>query len=778
MNNFKSVSQQQFLAFGRTAFIGTVALLNVASCANGPRTPGKLEFPRASQAPQLGSSPNTPSVPSTGALTRQGDQPPGTAASSIPALVTQTETPASTTGPQWRIGGYEPFVKDTPSTQPEVQWRNGRLSFAFENAPIAAVVEAVLNGGLGASFTIDPEVKGDISLRTARALKREDVVAALDRALWLAGAALIENRDGTFTVTTTAKAPSLSPPARLAAARTRGGGLVIVPLQWTSAESMASLIEGFGQKNAVLRVDGDRQLLVLQGDERSLDVVLETIDMFDVDWLQSSDFAFYEIKWTDPDTLVEELKALLGGQSGVVGRQVEFVTLPRLRGVVVITKRPERQSTIGEWIERLDKPARGGTGRRIFHRWVINQEAAEVAKTLTELFAEDSQSGSGISSPTRKSNIATLGPSEDEGSSNAAPRSGSTSAANPRTGGNNSELASEQPPTSSRTQALNSSQTDQSQPTQERRDANPPSRSTTAQLTQGPRITADVATNALLVYSTEEEFRQIGEVLDRLDIAPDQVMIEATIAEVVLNDQLRYGVQWFLNTRDGGTVSFSAGSDTTTPSAFPGFSYRFVGTNVRAVLNALSQVTDVTVVSTPQIMTLDNKTATLQVGDQVPVITQSAQGTTTSDARVVNTVQYRDTGVLLTVTPRVGQGEMVQIDVSQEVSEVAGTTSSGIDSPTIQQRRFKSEVSVQNGQAVALGGLIRTRRSVGDTRVPGLGAIPVVGGLFRTRDNSARRTELIVFLTPRIVRSAQDATEVTNDLRTKMRRLRQSGLAN
>jgi general secretion pathway protein D len=765
MSNFQMPFSGSQVRLRGLCAMSIAVLLGAVGCTTSPRPVGKVEFPR-------------PSAP----LARP--VPPASTVTAPETTNTGPDTPTDnpiTTGPyspQWRTGGFEPAVKDSPSAQPEVQWRNGRLSFAFENAPISAVVQAVLSDGLGAPFTIDPEVKGEISLRTARALKREDVIAALDRALWLAGAALIENRDGTFTVTTSSRAPSLSPPARLAAARTRGGGVVIVPLQWTSAESMATLIEGFGQKNAVLRVDGDRQLLVLQGDERSLDVILETIDMFDVDWLMSADFAFYEIKWTDPDTLVEELKSLMGGPTGLIGRQVEFVTLPRLRGVVVITKRPERQATIAEWIERLDKPARGGSGRRIFHRWVVNQEAAEVAKTLGELFANSNVTSAGSQGQDR--NQQTQGPNEDDSARETSPAQEPTSrnlqqrgaAAESALNGNgqNQSRTDEAAGQESRIIA-ESSQSGRASTRNSRQSQN-------SQNSQGPRITADVATNALLIYSTEEEFRQISEVVDRLDLAPDQVMIEATIAEVVLNDQLKYGVQWFLDTRDGGTVAFSTGSDANAPSAFPGFSYRFVGTNVRAVLNALSQVTDVTVVSTPQIMTLDNKTATLQVGDQVPIITQSAQGTTTSDARVVNSVQYRDTGVLLTVTPRVGQGEMVQVDVSQEVSEVAGTTSSGIDSPTIQQRRFKSEVSIQSGQSVALGGLIRTRQSVGDTRVPGLGAIPLVGNIFRTRDNSARRTELIIFLTPRIVRSAQDASETTNELRSKMRRLRQSGLAN
>lgn len=749
-------NRTRFLRYG---LLGLTSL-GLVSCAAGPRAPGGIEFPTSKTAPNQVQPPVSSEIRASNAISSKArgaeniEKPAGGS-----GLAQVSEVPKF--APKWRTGGYEPLVIDTPSRQPEVQWRNGRLSFAFERAPIAAVAEAVLRDGLGAFYTIDPAVQGDVTLRTARALKREDVVAALDRALWLSGAALIENRDGTFTITTSEKAPALAPPARLAAARTRGGGVVIVPLQWTSAESMASIIEGFGRKTSVLKVDGQRQLLVLQGDERSLDVLLETIDMFDVDWLESADFAFYELKWTDPDSLIEELRALMGGENGPIGKQVEFVSLPRLRGLVVITKRPERQQGIGEWIDRLDKPAKGSTGRRIFHRWVINQEATSIAQTINDLFGQgsfsqasqqDSNQGeaSDASSNRNGSNQDTLGNSASQNSNSDTKGGTQTRSSTSGQAGDGSSGAAEN---SQSGQGTSSNQ-------------------------QGLRITADKASNALLIYATDDEFQQIDDVVGLLDLAADQVMIEATIAEVVLNDQLKYGVQWFLNTRDGGNVAFSSGRDSTAPSAFPGFSYRFVGTNARAVLNALSEVTDVTVVSTPQIMTLDNKTATLQVGDQVPVITQSAQGTTTADARVVNTVQYRDTGVLLTVTPRIGQGDTVQIDAAQEVSEVAATSSSGIDSPTIQQRRFQSTVSIRNGETVALGGLIRTRQSMGDTRVPLLGSAPVIGPLFRTRDRSVRRTELIVFLTPTIVRNSQDAMSVTDDLRAKMRRLKQNGLPN
>jgi general secretion pathway protein D len=248
------------------------------------------------------------------------------------------------------------------------------------------------------------------------------------------------------------------------------------------------------------------------------------------------------------------------------------------------------------------------------------------------------------------------------------------------------------------------------------------------------------------------------------------VLIEATVAEVTLNDTLRFGVQWFIDTGGGGSIAFSTGEDASVPSSFPGLSVRYLGGDYRFVLNALSSVTDVQVLSTPRILVLANETANLQVGDQVPVVTQQAVGID-EDSRIINSVEYRDTGVVLKVTPRVGDRGRMFIEIEQEVSEVAGTTTSDIDSPTIQQRRFNTHVQVEDGQVIALGGLIRSNNNVGDTGVPLLKDLPVLGGLFRARNRTTRQTELVVFLRPRIVRTRNDAEAVTEELAGRLEAL-------
>jgi general secretion pathway protein D len=288
------------------------------------------------------------------------------------------------------------------------------------------------------------------------------------------------------------------------------------------------------------------------------------------------------------------------------------------------------------------------------------------------------------------------------------------------------------------------------------------------------RITSDAGRNALLVESDPATFEEISALVRQLDTPRDQVVIEATIAEVVLNNDMRFGVQWSFDTRDGGRATLSEANNGAIVARFPGFSYGFTGNYVQAALNALSSRTNVEIISTPVVVTLDNQEAVLQVGDEVPVVTQSAANVTTPGATVINTVQYRETGILLRVTPRITSNDFVTLDVTQEASEVATNTTSGIDSPTIQQRRFQSTVSIANGETVALGGLIRATRTRTRSGVPLISQVPVLGAAFSNSNEIVRRTELLVFLTPRIVRSSDDARTVTDDLEHRLRRLRTS----
>jgi general secretion pathway protein D len=282
-------------------------------------------------------------------------------------------------------------------------------------------------------------------------------------------------------------------------------------------------------------------------------------------------------------------------------------------------------------------------------------------------------------------------------------------------------------------------------------------------------VTADPRSNSIIMYADDAEYQSLLAIVRQLDVTPPQVMIEATVAEVQLNDQLQFGVQWYLQNHNI-TGGFSSGPAAAPTATFPGFNVTYAGPNVQVALNALASVSDVEVLATPRMMVLANDTATLQVGSSVPIITSSSAGIQ-ANSLVVNSVEYRDTGVVLTVTPRVGANGQIYIDVQQEVSDVATTTSSDIDSPTINQRKFHTQIAVESGQSIAIGGLIQTSRSKVDAGVPYLSQIPVLGAAFRQRQDNRTRDELVVFLKPTLVRSRSEADAVTDELAAGLRAL-------
>ena len=309
------------------------------------------------------------------------------------------------------------------------------------------------------------------------------------------------------------------------------------------------------------------------------------------------------------------------------------------------------------------------------------------------------------------------------------------------------------------------------------------------------RIVPNPVNNALLIYATPAEYSVIEGMLHKIDIIPLQVLIEATIAEVDLNDALQYGTQWFFKTGEftetlGTPVVNAATVPTLTSLQFPSSSPFFVvNRGVNFALAALAQVTKVKVLSAPQVMVLDNQPASVQVGQQVPVLTGQATSTLAPGAPTVNSVNYQNTGVIMQVTPRVNSGGLVTLDIAQEVSNVAAAAANTVTgSPTFNDQVFRTRVAVQDGQTVGMAGLITDNASVGNAGIPLLKDIPLLGTLFSTQSNARMRTELLVMITPHVIHDQRDARALTEDLRgqltgaalvpQQLQHLHKSGFAN
>lgn len=628
------------------------------------------------------------------------------------------------------------FVEATPV---------GDIILNFAEADIREVIQTILGDVLEVNYVIDPEVQGTVTAQTSRPLSLSDLLPTLEAILNLNGAALIR-ADELYKIVPREKAPqqTILPEASISRLiRTQGFGIQVVPLSFVSAAEMAKILKPLVPEGSILRVDETRNLLILAAARPDLGTMLETVEIFDVDWMSGMSFGLFPLQFLDPQTMVEALRDIMGQEAtGLSAGLIRLIPIERITAVLVISPQAVYVERVRSWIGRLDQ-SKAEIGQRLFVYYVQNRRATELADVLNEAF-----SGKKREKEEPKTELAPgLEPVElelrevtEEGETPAGPES------NPTNQARGSQTAGPE------------------------RVSTPIGTAVEISGIGSVRIIADEANNALVILATPAGHRMVLTALEKLDVLPFQVLIEATIADVTLKDELKYGLQWFLKT-EGRTFTFSEATSGEVLSSFPGFSYLFLsgGGDVRTVLNALSSVTDVNIISSPTLMVLNNQTATLQVGDSVPIATQTAVSITDPDAPLVSTIQFRDTGVLLRVTPRVNADGLVIMEIEQEASDVTTTTTSGIDSPTIRQRKITSTVAIQSGETIALGGLIRDTKNETETGIPVLKDIPIFGSLFKATSLVTERTELLVLITPRVVRTRQEARTVTNELRQRLR---------
>jgi general secretion pathway protein D len=665
-----------------------------------------------------------------------------------------TPAPASYYGnPAGPVGTPVEAIVDAPPAH------DGSEGFAlnFENTPVATVAKVVLGDILNVGYVIDPRAQGTISLSSGRPVPKSDMLFVLENALRVNNLVLIRDPVGYRIVPATDGA--VGPVDRPGAdgAVEPGYGLTVIPVQYVSGATLVKLMEGFASKPGTIRTDpGGKMLLVLgSGSERQSAV--DTVRSFDVDWLRGQSVGIYPVSNGAPAQMVAELEKIMdSGESGLGHDLVKFQALERQNSVLVVASKPQLLRAASLWISRLDKSAVASTGVKVYR--VKYGDAKQMAALLSNIFTGGTSTG--LESPSNQiapnSGTTTLstvdrltgGPRQVAQSGNepsaAQPGQGAEAAAAISTAGTLGPLAG----------VAGGSAAGPSLP--------------------GVRITADVANNSILVYADEGDYRLIERAINQLDRPRLQVAIDVTIAEVTLNDQLDYGVQFFLD--KGALMNISQTSLPITPS-LPGFNVVLGNAlSPRVVINALHQYTDVKILSNPSLVVVDNQPATLEVGDQVPITTGSATVLSANNA-VVNTVDYKNTGIILNVQPRVNSNGTVLLDIEQEISAVVNdlTTGSAPTStttnltPTISVRRVKSELSVANGQTVLLAGLISETQNVAHSGIPILDQIPLFGNAVSSKNNSITRTELILFIRPQIIRDGVDASVVAEELRSKMR---------
>ena len=629
----------------------------------------------------------------------------------------------------------------------------------FEGADLREVVRVVLGEMLNENYTIDPKVNGTVTIHTSQAINRTAVTPILETVLRMNGAAMVKE-NGAFKIGPLNSAFRGSTTPQLGALQP-GYSVQVVQLQYIAAREMSKILEPLLPEGSILRVDEMRNLLMLAGAEGEMRHALETVGVFDMDWLTGMSVGLFTLKSVDVKSIVPELELLLGDKSkSPLAGMLRVIPIERMNALFIATSRPQYLEQAKVWVERLDRNG-GKSGTRLHVYSMQNGNAEKVAALLSQVLGGKATATTpaatvapGLTGATMQSSGSSAAPGA-LGSATGAVGSGATLP--------NAAVAGAPGVVATGTgEALG--------------------------LGAGSaiKIIADRDNNALLIMANGAEYEKIEEAIKRLDVVPRQVLVEVTIAEVTLTGNLTYGLEWFFNSNNNlsGMLFNSNANTRALPSSPTGdvtprlpFSavWRANGGNVNAVLSALASNTKVNVLSSPHIMVTDNQVAKINVGSSVPVQGQSTITGATGSAAITTSVVYVDTGVVLSVRPHINSGGLVTLEISQEVSDVQeGVTTTGLNSPTINKRSAQTTVAVQSGDTMVLAGLIKDDKNNGSSGLPLLSEIPVLGALFGVKSDTSTRRELIITITPRVVNDNQQAREVTAEFRKKLTGMRKS----
>jgi len=580
---------------------------------------------------------------------------------------------------------------------------------------------------------LSPKVAGKVTLQTTEPLTKDELLPTLEMVLRMNNAVLV--KDGKIyhiePATEALFSSSFSVPGGAGGA---GYQAKVIPVRNVAVEDIVKVIKPLVQEKTILTVDGTRNILVVSGTPEELSRVMDMVSTFDIDVLKGRSFGLFPLAHVDPETVIKELDEVFNkGENAEKSDFFRFIPIERLNAVMAITHQARYLHDIESWIFRLDKAnSESGGGVNVYK--VQHSDAEELANTLNEIFT-----GAQSANKTAK-----VSPGKDA-----------------------AEMTNKQP-------------TDNKSKTENRASNRAGTGAESVANVEDVKIIADKANNSLVVVATPREYEIILPIINQLDTLPLQVLIDATIVSVDLKDDLKYGIQWFL---DHGGSSIGSGTGTTTLGAVAtatgaafatgGLSAVYNSGVVNALLSALAAKNNINVISSPSLMVLNNQQAKINVGDQVPIQTSTTSvpisgGTTTPSIAVGSSIQYKDTGVTLDVTPRVNANGMVIMEIKQIVSGVVPQTNGVTSTATINKKEIESSVAVLDGETIVLGGLITENNGITKSGIPLLYDIPWIGPLFGNTTINKDKTELVVLITPRVVKSKQDSRLISDEFKRKL----------
>lgn len=610
----------------------------------------------------------------------------------------------------------------------------GSYSLNFDDADLGEVAKVILSDILGQNYVLSPKVAGKVTLQTTEALTKDELLPTLEMLLRMNNAALV--KDGRIYHIEPSAEALYSSDFSLTDTNRAGYQLKVIPIKNVAAEDIADILKPLVHDKTILHVDSARNILFASGTADEMASIMDMVSTFDVDVLRGRSFGLFPLAHVDPKAIIDELEAVFNTKTGSEGNEFfRFIEIERLNAILAITHQSKYLKDIENWIIRLDRSnAVAGGGVNVYK--VQHVDAVELAATLNEIFtgAAKKKDKSAKVAPGQNAVEVTNKSKTDKQAADRSPAGNKSS-----TGTNVADIGSD------------------------------------------VRIIADEINNSLVVVATAQEYESIRRVISQLDVMPLQVLIDATIVDVTLKDNLSYGIQWYLSHNNGGQNAINSGGQAgvsiTSIAAgvlTGGFGYQFLSNSgdIRAVLNAEATKGNINVISSPSLMVLNNQEASIQVGNEISLRTsQSIPLTPTTTANnnflQTNSLQQRKTGVKLKVKPRVNASGLVIMEIEQSVEDPGPPKTDG-SNPDILTREITSSVAVQNGETIVLGGLIKGNNNDNKTGIPFLHELPLIGPLFGNTSYTKDKTELVVLITPRVVTSRQDAREISDEFKRKL----------
>ena len=681
----------------------------------------------------------------------------------------------------------------------------------FEGADIREVIHSLATA-LGISYTIDPRVQGQVTIRTSGRIAGRDLFPIFHQILRANGIAAVkvgnlyqiapvgEGKTRAEVIDTTTERRAANAEDRFV--------IELLRVDHLAAEEMAKVLQPFVSPGGDVIAYPRANLVIISDIASNVERLKELARMFDIDMFRNLYPEVFRIEHANVEDLGDELKGVLEPY-GVTPksaneRGVFVIPLTRLNSVVVIAFNKEILAEVRKWVKVLDVPPEKGGGRIVHVYAVENTKAADLAEVLGQLYG--AEGGGGGSSGRRGAQQSTAGGSIGgsfggglgetglsgstgggragglsgrgsrggmSGSSGGLGGSGGGGLGGSRGGRSGSRGGVGGGTVTGGTQTILIAPKEGEKPI----------------FKEEVRIVADEITNSLVVLATARDYDMIKAVLRQIDVVPRQVLIETIIAEIGLTNDLKWGVEWtlanggigqLLGTDTTGTSSNGINNDALLNTAKRGakisgsglFSFITDRDTFLVLINALASRSHVRSLSTPHVIAADNREAHILIGEEVPILSSSAVSTFTATAPVVNSIQYRDTGKILTIVPQINSAGLVNMEIRQEVSAVGAASFGNTNSPSFTSRETETTVVVQDGDSVLIGGIIDDQLMRTRSGVPFLMDIPVLGRIFRTDNDTVDRTELIILITPHVIRNRTEARSVTEEFEERIRGLK------